>query len=131
MDQLPRIARRNVNRVQAQIHALTRRLGRLPTDDELAKATGMATRQLGKARTDQHAALPLSLDEFGDAGRFPDALARDAGGAVTACIELQARVAELWHAIEALPVRHTDVVGLYYCDVLTSRHCGRVLDVTE
>src|SRR5438445_507577 len=36
LDLLPRIARRNVHRVQAQVHALTRQLGRPPTDEELA-----------------------------------------------------------------------------------------------
>lgn len=131
LDLLPRIARRNVHRVQSQVHALTRRLGRAPTDQELAQATGMATRQLGKARTDEHAALPLSLDEFGDAGRFPEALARDAGGDVMGRLERQAQHADLWHAIEALPVRHKVVVGLYYCEGLTLWEIGRVLGVTE
>ena len=131
LDLLPRIARRNVHRVQAQVHALTRQLGRLPTDEELAAATGLATRQLGRARTDQHAALPLSLDEFGDADRFPEALARDAGGDVVGSMEQQARNAELWHAIEALPVRHKVVIGLYYCEGLTLWEIGRVLRVTE
>lgn len=131
LDLLPRIARRNVHRVQSQVHALTRQLGRTPTNEELAEATGMAIRQLGKARTDEHAALPLSLDEFGDADRFPEALARDAGGDIVGSIEQQARNAELWHAIEVLPVRHKVVIGLYYCEGLTLWEIGRVLRVTE
>ncbi len=131
LDLLPRIARRNVHRVQLQVHLLTRRLGRVPTNEELAQATGMAARQLGKVRTDAHAALPLSLDEFNDADRLPEMLARDAGGDVFGTIEQRARNAELWHAIAALPVRHKVVIGLYYCEGLTLWEIGRVLGVTE
>lgn len=131
LDLLPRIARRNVHRMQTQVHALTRRLGRVPTDAELTRATGLVSRQLGKVRTDAHAAQTLSLDEFSDGERLPAALARDTGGDVLGRIEEHARNSELWRAIEALPVRHKVIIGLYYCEGLTQGEIGRVLSVTE
>ena len=131
LDLLPRLARQQVHRVQAQEHLLTRRLGRAPTDGELAKAMGLKAQALSRTRTDAQAGLPLSLDEFTDSDRMPEALARDAGGDVPGHIEQQTRDAELWRAIESLPVRHKVVIGLYYCEGLTLGAIGRVLGVTE
>jgi RNA polymerase sigma factor FliA len=131
LDLLPRVARQNVHRVQAHANALSRSLGRRPTDDELAHATGMARRRVGKALSDAQAAMPLSLDEVADADRLPDLLVQGAAGDVLGRVEDQARDAELWRAIEALPVRHKLVVGLYFCEGLTLWAIGRVLGVTE
>ncbi len=130
LDLLPRIARRNVHRIQVQVHALTRRLGRAPTESELTKATGLASRQLRKVLTDADAAQLVSLDEFTDVDRLPEALARDTGD-VLGRIEEQVRNTELWRAIEALPVRHKVVIGLYYCEGLTLGEISLVLGVTE
>src|SRR3989442_14877298 len=80
LDLLPRLARQHVHRVQAQEYLLTRRLGRAPTDRELAEATGMNAPSLAPARTDAHAGTPLSLEEVNDRERLPEARARDAGG---------------------------------------------------
>lgn len=131
LDLLPRVARQHVHRVQAQAQALSRRLGRRPTDAELAHATGLAQGRVGQALADAQAAVPLSLDEFADAERLPEKLARDAGGDELARVERQQRDAELWRAIDALPVRHKLVIGLYYCEGLTLWEIGRVLGVTE
>ncbi len=131
LDLLPRLARQQVRRVQAQEHLLARRLGRAPTDRELAEATGMNAPSLARARTDAHAGTPLALDEFNDSDRLPEALARDAGGDVPGVVEQQARDAALWQAIDLLPVRHKVVIGLYYCEGLTLGAIGRVLRVTE
>lgn len=131
LDLLPRVARRNVHRVLAEVSALTRRLGRKPSDDELVRATGLEARALSKVLADAQAGLPVSLDDFDDGNRLPDALVRDAGGEVAGAIERQARDSELWRAIEVLPVRHKVVIGLHYCEGLTLWSIGRVLRVTE
>lgn len=132
LDLLPRVARRTVHRVQAETHSLTRRLGRTPTDDEVASATGMATARVDRALVDAQAATPLSLDgEFAEVDRLPTALARDAGGDVLNTLEEDALDAALWAATAALPVRHKVVVGLYYCEGLTLAEIGRILGVTE
>lgn len=131
LDLLPRVARRNVHRVLAEVHALTRRLGRTPSDDELVQATGLGAHALGKVLADAQAGLPVSLDEFAEGDRLPEALARDTGGEVQGAIERQARDSELWRAIEVLPVRHKVVIGLHYCEGLTLWSIGRVLRVTE
>jgi len=132
LDLLPRVARRTVHRVQAEAVTLTRRLGREPTDDELASASGIASVRLDRALRDAQAGMPLSLDgELGEIDRLPAALARDAGADVIARVEQDALDAELWQATAALPVRHKVVIGLYYCEGLTLAEIGRVLGVTE
>ncbi|MGH2399276.1 MAG: sigma-70 family RNA polymerase sigma factor [bacterium] len=132
LDLLPRVARKTVHRVQSEAIVLTRRLGRVPTDKELAESTGIAAARVDRARVDAHAATPVSLEgEFGEVDRLPAALARDAGGDVLTRLEQEALDAELWHATAALPVRHKVVVGLYYCEGLTLAEIGRILGVTE
>ncbi|MDP3767407.1 MAG: FliA/WhiG family RNA polymerase sigma factor [Dehalococcoidia bacterium] len=132
LDLLPRVARRTVHRVQAEAIILTRRLGRAPTDEELAESTGMAAARVDRALVDAHAATPVSLEgEFGEVDHLPAALARDAGGDVLTRLEQEALDGELWRATAALPVRHKVVVGLYYCEGLTLAEIGRILGVTE
>ncbi len=131
LDRLPRPARRQVQRIQAEAHALTRTLGRTPTEAELARAVGVETPVLGRVLADAQAAVPSSLDEVQEADRLPDALARDAGGDILSQVERDELAGELWHAIDALPVRHKLIIGLYYCEGLTLGEIGRVLGVTE
>jgi len=132
LDLLPRVARRTVHRVQAEAHRMMRRLGRPPTDDELARATGFTPQRLSRALQDARGGSPLSLDgEFAEIECLPAQLARDAGGDVLRHVEREALDAELWRAIAALPVRHKVVIGLYYCEGLTLAEIGRILGVTE
>lgn len=132
LDLLPRVARQTVHRVQAEEATLTRRLGREPTDDELASASGIAPTRLDRALRDAQAGMLLSLeDEPGEIDRLPAALARDAGADVFARVEQDALDSELWQVTAALPVRHKVVIGLYYCEGLTLAEIGRVLGVTE
>lgn len=132
LDLLPRVARKTVHRVQAEANVLTRRLGRAPTDSELAQAAGISAARVDRALADAHAAMPVSLEgEFGEVDRLPAALARDAGGDILARVEQEALDAQLWRATAALPVRHKVVVGLYYCEGLTLAEIGRILGVTE
>lgn len=132
LDLLPRVARKTVHRVQAEAAVLTRRLGREPTDDELASAAGMEPARVDRALRDAQAGMPLSLEgELGEIDRLPAALARDAGADAFAEVEQDALDSELWQVTAALPVRHKVVIGLYYCEGLTLAEIGRVLGVTE
>lgn len=132
LDLLPRVARRNVHRLQSEGQALSRRLGRAPTEEELTEATGMAASRLERTRADMQAASPLSLDEqFVEMDHLPPALAQDAAGDVLMVLERRELDAELWRATAALPVRQKVVIGLYYCEGLTLWEIGRVLRVTE
>ncbi|MDQ7842414.1 MAG: FliA/WhiG family RNA polymerase sigma factor [Armatimonadota bacterium] len=132
LDLLPRVARRTVHRVQAEAQRMMRRLGRPPTDGELARATGFTPRRLGRVLQDARGASLLSLEgEFAETDRLSAQLARDAGDDVLLDVERDALDAELWRAIAALPVRHKVVVGLYYCEGLTLAEIGRILGVTE
>ncbi len=131
LDQLPRLARRQVQRVQAQVHVLSRTLGRFPTNEELARAVGVETPVLGQVLADAKAAVPSSLEDSQEADRLPNQLARDAGKDILSQLEREELAAELWRAINALPVRHKLIVGLYYSEGLTLGEIGRVLGVTE
>ena len=132
LDLLPRVARQTVHRIQAASAALTRDLGREPTDEELSAAAGLEPRRVGRALRDAQAGMAVSLEgELDEITRLPAALARDAGADVLDGVERDALDAELWKATASLPVRHKVVIGLYYCEGLTLAEIGRVLGVTE
>ena len=131
LDQLPRLARRQVQRIQAQVHVLSRTLGRMPTEAELALAVGVKTPVLGRLLADAHAAVAASLEDTKEGDRSADAQARDANADVLGQLEREELATELWGAINALPVRHKLIIGLYYGEGLTLSEIGRVLGVTE
>jgi len=131
LDQLPRLARRQVQRIQTQVHVLSRTLGRTPTHAELARAVGLETPVLGRLLADAQAAVASSLEDSKDAGRLPDDLVGDSGKDILGQLEREELLAELWHAINALPVRHKLIIGLYYGEGLTLGEIGRILSVTE
>lgn len=131
LDQLPRLARRQVQRIEAQVQALSRMLGRMPTNEELARAVGVDAPVLGRVLADAQAAVPSSIDEVPEAGHLPHDLLHDAGKDILTQLEREELAAELWHAINALPVRHKLIIGLYYGEGLTLNEIGRILGVTE
>jgi len=131
LDQLPRFARRQVQRIQAQVQSLSRTLGRMPTNEELARAVGIEAPVLGKLLVDAQAAVPSSLNDAPEIVHLPHDLAQEGGKDILTQLERQELAAELWHAINALPVRHKLIIGLYYAEGLTLNEIGRILGITE
>ena len=131
LDQLPRLARRQVQRIQTEVHVLSRTLGRTPTHEELARAVGLETPVLGRVLADAQAAVSSSLEDSKEADRLPSGLTQDGGKDILNQLEREELAAELWHAINALPVRHKLIIGLYYGEGLTLGEIGRILSVTE
>lgn len=122
MDFVPRSVRDKVRAIQRAQVALEERLGRPPTDDEVARDTGLAVhhvRDLTKQATTNHA----NLDDLD--------LADELASATDQTVEEGDVNASLMRVINELSERDQVVIALYYFEGLTLAEIGRVLGVTE
>ncbi len=133
LDWVPRTVRRRLRDVERAIGALTGRLDRQPTDEEIAEKLGMNVegyrRLLGESVTllsldalpagQEDGAMPLeSLEDAGSPNPFLSLAAKE-------------RRAILGRIIESLPPRERQVLALYYGEELTMQEVGEALGVTE
>lgn len=122
MDFVPRSVRDKVRAIQRAQVALEERLGRPPTDDEVARDTGLPlnhVRDLAKQASTNHA----NLDDLD--------LADELASATDSTVEEGDVNASLMRVINELSERDQVVIALYYFEGLTLAEIGRVLGVTE
>ena len=123
MDWMPRSARTKRKRLDATQAQLHNKLGRAPDADEVAKALGTTLAGVDRMRRDvQQADLVRNVDADGVV---------DGGVGPLGVLESRALRARLVVAIGALPVRHQQILSLYYVDDLKLREIGALLSVTE
>jgi RNA polymerase sigma factor for flagellar operon FliA len=114
---------------------LEQRLGREPSDDEVALELGLDLDKLYEIKKMSSLSF-VSLDSLGygageDADRFKPPLVQSElldASMLTGLKELHKGLAE---AIERLPEKEKLVVSLYYDEELTMREIGEVLGITE
>jgi len=132
-DWLPRSMRKALRKIEGAIAKLSQKLGRAPTEREIAEVLGMSM-------TDYHAELQdargyevLHLEDFGPEGG-DDFLDRHCGDAHEDPFE-KVRDAgfrkALVGAIEHLPEREKLLMGLYYEQEMNFKEIAAVLEVTE
>ncbi|MQA75763.1 MAG: FliA/WhiG family RNA polymerase sigma factor [Solirubrobacterales bacterium] len=139
LDWVPRSVRSRAREVEREHATLVARLGRAPSDEELAARLELSVDELREALVEVDDSSVLALDEpwaFGDPrgdGRVSildtirDPGAADPDGEAQAS-ELTDRLAA---AIESLPERERLVIALYYYENLTLREIGELLGVSE
>lgn len=126
-DQMTRHGRRRLAQVSRTIRELNQKLGRSPSEEEIAARLEMPLDQYRKlaehlARGPALARLgEIEADDVADKGR-PDP------ASTYAQKEMKQRIAE---AIKKLPERTQMVLALYYQEECTQAEIGRVLGVTE
>lgn len=135
-DWAPRSVRRRARKLEETVRELSRRLGRSPTDEEIADALNMST--------DEYSEL-LSLTSRTNIASLQDLFDRDdSDGSETPAIpdptdtsdpaevvEEEAIMEVVAEEVERLPERDRQVIGLYYDEELTMKEIGHILDVTE
>jgi RNA polymerase sigma factor FliA len=138
MDWVPRSVRSRAREIERAIAALEARLGRAPTDEEIAGKLGISEDELNESLGDIARSSIAALDELwtvsGSGGdqialidTIEDENAPDPQGSLSQT-ELKEAMAD---AIARLPEREKLVVTLYYYEELTLREIGEVLGVTE
>jgi RNA polymerase sigma factor FliA len=138
MDWVPRSVRARARDIERAIGELESRLGRAPTDEEIAGKLGISTDELEESLGEIGRSSIAALDELwtvtGDGGdqvalidTVEDENAPDPQGTLSVTEQKEA----LADAIARLPEREKLVVTLYYYEELTLREIGEVLGVTE
>jgi RNA polymerase sigma factor FliA len=138
MDWVPRSVRARAREIERAIAALEAKLGRAPTDEEIAGKLGISEDELNESLGDIGRSSIAALDELwtvsGSGGdqialidTIEDENAPDPQGTLSQT-EIKEAMAD---AIARLPEREKLVVTLYYYEELTLREIGEVLGVTE
>jgi RNA polymerase sigma factor FliA len=136
-DWAPRSVRRKARELAKAAAALEYELGRPPDEDEIAEAMGVTIDQCRKMLDDTSGATLLSLEEAlagGEDEGDGEAADRDPeDGFADPAIQFEEQDVRrlLVGAIERLPERERNVLGMYYQAELTLKEIGRVLGVTE
>jgi len=138
LDWVPRSVRSKARDVEKTHSQLENRLGRAPTEEEMADKLGVGIEDFRTTLLEIANSSVLALDDLWtvadpdggqvsllDTIRDPNAVNPE--DAID-MVELKDRLAD---AIEALPDRERLVIALYYYETLTLREIGEVLGVTE
>ncbi len=135
LDWLSRGARRRARSVQDAIDVLWRRMGRLPTDEELGDFLGLDPETLQKALVDASHVI-VSLDTLVNTDgeeEIPlhEMLADETQLEPGDDFEQRDLKSYLVNVLASLPEREQMVLSLYYYDGLTLKEIGAVLNFSE
>ena len=137
LDWVPRSVRSRAREIERAIAELESRLGRAPTDEEIAAKIGISTEELEESLTDISRSSIAALDELwsgsgeGDQVSLLDTIEDTSGPRPAEALDETELREALADAIARLPEREKLVVTLYYYEELTLREIGEVLGVTE
>jgi len=135
MDWIPRSVHERVSLLQRTHTRLLNRLGRPPTDEEIAAEMNLSPAELDEFLVRSRGAVLVSLDDINlhepDGPKILDMLADTHQSDPLATIlndQERGRVAD---AIQELPEKERLVLTMYYYEELTMKEIGGILKVTE
>lgn len=131
LDWVPRSVRSRARSVERAFSELEHRLGRAPTDDELARHLDISDEELTRWFAAIASTTVGPLDRAIAAGAEPVALDGPGSGSPAAAVEDQELSRIMRNEIKKLPDREKLVLSLYYDEGLTLAEIGEVLEVTE
>ena len=133
-DWMPRDFRKQVKAMEEQQAVLGRKLGRLPSDEEVAAAMGMDIRKYRKLQRMSTMMNVLSLDMITDEEGEHQSLQLSSGDVESqpekAFLKGESRQI-LAEAINSLKEKEKMVVSLYYVEELNMGQIARILGVSE
>jgi len=132
-DWLPRGVRKNMRSIEKTMHTLEQRLGRLPSEQEIANHMQMPLADYQQMLQEARSHQLVYFEDYSDGGDEPF-LDRHAGHAHPSPLEnlVEESMRErLVAAIENLPERENTMMGLYYEQDLNLREIGEVMGVSE
>lgn len=134
-DWIPRSVHERINVLQKTMSELTKRLGRAPSDEEVASALGVSVEEFDELLVHAQGAVLISLDDLGvqepDGSKILKVLADTRHPDPLSTVVNERERQRLADAIHALPHRERLVLTLYYYEELTLKEIGSLLHVTE
>ena len=131
-DWMSRQKRRDLREVEDAARRLSQRLGRTPTQAEIARELDVPLSEVQDTVADADVGRPciMPADEDSDADFLEERFASEGPDPSQQCSESQFR-RDLAKSIGKLPERERMVMGLYYEQELNLREIAAVMDVTE
>ncbi|MFA5073236.1 MAG: FliA/WhiG family RNA polymerase sigma factor [Nitrospirota bacterium] len=136
-DWVPRSVKSKINAIKKAHQKLEQELGRLPLDEEIAASVSITLDEYYKIMQDAHAAITLSLEDFGSSiydEHDLHAMERIADPSARTPFEILEDTAlkeSLARHIGSLPEKEKIVLSLYYWDELTMKEIGKVMKLSE
>lgn len=131
IDWLPRATRQKINRLSALYDSLVKRLGRLPTDAEVARELKISMKDLAELYQDYNAATLYSFQNF---------TSHDDEEVGIVQFE-DKKIKEPFHSLEKkdllewiqknLSTKERHIILMYYNENMTFKEIARVLNITE
>jgi RNA polymerase sigma factor for flagellar operon FliA len=137
LDWVPRSVRSRAREIERAIAELESKLGRAPTDEEIATKIGISEDELEESLADISRSSIAALDELwsvsgeGDQVSLLDTIEDTEAPSPAEALDVTDVRETLADAIARLPEREKLVITLYYYEELTLREIGEVLGVTE
>jgi len=137
LDWVPRSVRSRARQIEQTIGELESKLGRAPTDEEIAGKLGVSEGELENDLFQISRTSIAALDELwtvsagGDQVSLIDTIEDTSGPQPAQALDATELREALGEAIARLPEREKLVITLYYYEELTLREIGEVLGVTE
>lgn len=132
-DWLPRTVRKNLRQIEAAISKLEQKNKRAPTETELAKELSVSLPDYQQMLQDARGYQLLFYEDLQDSDEsdfFERHVAAENGDPLRA-LEDEGFRAVLIQAIQSLPEREKQMMGMYYEQELNLREIGEVLGVSE
>jgi RNA polymerase sigma factor for flagellar operon FliA len=132
-DWMPRSTRQNMRKVEAALSSLQQRLGRPPSESEVAKSLKMSLGDYQDLLADSGGHQLVYYEDFHDDDgndSFLDRYAVDDDDPLRTLLETDFRQAVI-DAIDNLPPREKMLMGLYYEEELNLKEIGAVMGVSE
>lgn len=133
-DWLPRSMRKNMRDVETAIQALEQKLGRPPTEGEVAKHLSLSIEDyhlmLGDCGGHQLVYYEDFVEEDGGESFLDRYMYGPSQDPIHALLSTDFRDAVI-HAIESLPEREKMLMGLYYEQELNLKEIGAIMNVSE
>lgn len=123
-DWVPRAVREDIRGISAAASALEQRLGRVPSEVEVASELGMSRAELREKYRQSSYANVLSIE-------FSELAARPAQSRLELAQRSADVPADFLNAVRRLPERDQIIVALHYWENLTLAEIGEVLGVSE
>ena len=132
-DWMPRSTRQNMRKVETAMTELQQRLGRPPSESEVAQSLKMSLADYQDLLSDGGGHQLVYYEDFrgdDDDGSFLDRYAVDDEDPLRSLLDTDFRQAVI-DAIDKLPPREKMLMGLYYEEELNLKEIGAVMGVSE
>jgi RNA polymerase sigma factor for flagellar operon FliA len=132
-DWMPRSLRRDMRRVEAAMSKMQQRLGRSPSESEVAKELGMPLTEYQQMLFESRGAQLVYYEDFHTEGDedFFDRYDFDSNADPASLLQDEHFRDALIKAIDNLPERERMLMGMHYEQELNLREIGEVMGVSE